>query len=195
MNIAYKGTYNLTCRDQVYEVGRTYQFEGPIRVCEQGFHFCIDAENIFNYYPFTKNFKMLEIEILGAVAHKDDKSVTDKFRIIKEISLHEMTFKRYKFNSSGQLLGRTDINGRAIAINFDFAGNPIHMAHAGGYQCWLTYNKDGNVIHRIDTNNKSTFYNYDGRGCMISREIATVNTNSLFDIRKLFKLPKPSFGL
>jgi len=47
---AYKATYNMTCRDVKYEVGKTYTYNGELIMCEKGFHFCKKAIDTLNYY-------------------------------------------------------------------------------------------------------------------------------------------------
>ena len=38
---AYKGfDKNLCCRDFQYEVGKEYEMDGDIKVCDRGFHAC-----------------------------------------------------------------------------------------------------------------------------------------------------------
>ena len=82
--------HDWTCRDFKYTVGKTYLHEGPIGLCETGFHFCQRAIDCFNYYSFNPNNKVAEVEALGRTYTSGDKSVTDKIRIIREISWEEM---------------------------------------------------------------------------------------------------------
>jgi hypothetical protein len=47
----YKGfDKDLKCRGFQYEVGKTYECEGKVALCENGFHFCEDPKNIRGYY-------------------------------------------------------------------------------------------------------------------------------------------------
>lgn len=186
MNIAYKGTYDFGCRGRKYNVGETYTFEKPIVICEQGFHFCADHNAVFNYYPFTKNFKLLEIEVLGDVQTKDDKSVTNKFKVNGHLILHKMEFKNFKFDENENLTRRTDAQGRVIELKFDGNGNPVHMAHADGYQCWLTYDHNGNVIHRINTDGVEQGFYYDNNGNWLRTVNNTPNKHNWFQASKEF---------
>jgi hypothetical protein len=79
-----------TCGGFKYEVGETYEHKGDISICKGGFHFCREIAKCFNYYDFNPKNKVAEIEALGNVESDDDKSVTDKIKIVREISWEEM---------------------------------------------------------------------------------------------------------
>ncbi len=79
-----------TCRNFKYEVGKTYEHDGDIEVCEAGFHFCQKAINCFNYYSFDNKNKVAKIEAIGLIKTDGDKSVTNKITIIKEIEWEEL---------------------------------------------------------------------------------------------------------
>lgn len=79
-----------TCRGFKYEVGKTFVHNGNIEMCGAGFHFCQKISDCFNYYNFDSNNKVAEVEAVGLVETSEDKSVTDKIRIVREISWLEM---------------------------------------------------------------------------------------------------------
>ena len=79
-----------TCRGFQYAVGKTFRYEGDIKMCGAGFHFCTKIADCFNYYPFNSSNKVAEIEAIGNVKTNGDKSVTDEIRIVREISWHEV---------------------------------------------------------------------------------------------------------
>lgn len=79
-----------TCRGFQYEVGNTFEHNGNIGMCGAGFHFCRKLSDCFNYYPFDSNNKVAEVEAIGLVETEDDKSVTNKIRIVKELTWHEV---------------------------------------------------------------------------------------------------------
>ncbi|WP_199854229.1 pentapeptide repeat-containing protein [Clostridioides difficile] len=79
-----------TCRNFKYEVGKTYEHDGDIEVCEAGFHFCQKAINCFNYYSFDNKNKVAKIEAIGLIKTDGDKSVTNKITIVKEIEWEEL---------------------------------------------------------------------------------------------------------
>jgi hypothetical protein len=73
-----------------YEIGKTYGFNGEIKLCNAGFHFCENIADCFSYYP-RRDVRLARVEALGKVikSDRDSKCVTDKIKIIEEISLDE----------------------------------------------------------------------------------------------------------
>ncbi len=79
-----------TCRGFQYKVGETFTHNGNIEMCGKGFHFCQKASDCFNYYDFNSNNKVAEVEAIGLVETRENKSVTDKIRIVREVSWQEL---------------------------------------------------------------------------------------------------------
>ena len=79
-----------TCRGFQYKVGETFIHNGNIEMCGAGFHFCQKASDCFNYYNFNSQNKVAEVEALGLVETQEDKSVTDKIKIIRQIEWSEL---------------------------------------------------------------------------------------------------------
>ncbi|MNW40411.1 Pentapeptide repeats (8 copies) [compost metagenome] len=79
-----------TCRSFQYALGGTYTHEGQMELCGSGFHFCEKLENCFNYYDFNVDNKVAEVEAFGEVESGNDKSVTNKIRVVRELTWHEV---------------------------------------------------------------------------------------------------------
>ena len=79
-----------TCRNFQYQVGQTYEMEGPVIPCNRGFHFCKNAADCFNYYAFAPENKVAEVIAHGTVKEEGDKCCTDKIEIVREISWQEV---------------------------------------------------------------------------------------------------------
>ena len=81
-----------TCRNYKYEVGKTYEMEETPICCNNGFHFCTNLSDCFNYYSFNTNNKVAEIEALGEIDKSDDdtKHCTNKIKIVREIAWEEV---------------------------------------------------------------------------------------------------------
>lgn len=82
--------HDWTCRGFQYEIGETFEIDGEIGICNRGFHFCKSANKCFNYYSFDSRNKVAEVEALGFIKTDEDKSVTNKIRIVREISWAEL---------------------------------------------------------------------------------------------------------
>ena len=101
--VGYKGfNDDMTCRDFQYEVGQTYEMDGEIKPCSRGFHFCRKMADVFNYYG-GESCRYAEVEALGKVADDGSKSVTDKLRIVRELSKAEAS--EIMFEQAGLVLG------------------------------------------------------------------------------------------
>ena len=78
-----------TCNGFQYEVGKTFKYDGEIRMCDSGFHFCTNLADCFSYYSFDKEKTVIaEVEAIGQVleSESDSKCCTDEIKILKELS-------------------------------------------------------------------------------------------------------------
>ena len=81
---------DFTCGNFQYEIGETYELKGKLEMCKNGFHFCAKTVDCFKYYDFDSNNKVAEIEAIGDVLTEENKSITNKIHIIKELTWHEV---------------------------------------------------------------------------------------------------------
>ena len=79
-----------TCRGFQYEVGKTYEMKEDPVCCRRGFHFCERLVDCFNYYIFNSENKVAEVEALGEIDKADNKSCTNKIKIVRELTWHEV---------------------------------------------------------------------------------------------------------
>lgn len=81
---------DLTCRGFQYEIGETYTLDDPdsLEICKSGFHFCPNIASCYKYYDAKDTTRICEVEALGEIQESDegDKMVTDKIKIIREIT-------------------------------------------------------------------------------------------------------------
>ena len=88
---AYKAfKANMTCRDFQYEEGKTYEFDGEPKLCECGFHACLNLIDIFPYYygELGKDVVVYEVGLEGVsnkINYCDSKVVAKKITIGKRI--------------------------------------------------------------------------------------------------------------
>lgn len=85
---AYKGfKKDMTCRGFQYESGKTYE-EPTAKLCDSGFHACIDPLDCFGYYaPGTSVYHEVELEDNGEREECDTKICGKKIAIGAEITL------------------------------------------------------------------------------------------------------------
>jgi hypothetical protein len=91
--IGYKAfKSDMTCYGGFqYEIGKSYEMDGEIEICKRGFHFCENITGCFHYYD-KANSRFAKIEAYGKVikSNRDTKCVTNKIRILEEISQDEV---------------------------------------------------------------------------------------------------------
>ena len=80
---------NMTCRGYQYEEGKMYELDGEPKLCEQGFHACLNLTDAFNYYhgDIGKDMVVHEVELEGVSdeRHCNSKVVAKKITIGKRI--------------------------------------------------------------------------------------------------------------
>ena len=86
----YKGfKQDLTCLDFQYEVGKTYHQDGDLQVCANGFHFCKNLTDCFEFYDkFDSRF--CEVEALSDCEQRMNKFATLDIKIVRELSREEI---------------------------------------------------------------------------------------------------------
>ena len=82
---------DFTCKNKQYEENTTYEEFGD-RICDKGvMHYCENPFDVLNYYPLVDDkgriSEFAEVEALGKVYHKEDKSATNKLYIGAKLGL------------------------------------------------------------------------------------------------------------
>ena len=143
--IGYKGfSKDWKCRDFQYEVGKEYEYDGDIKLCDKGFHFCENPHNVLKYYSAGEGnkFAVVEASEVSDEREKDSKRVAKRLKIKAEISVFEICkiavsafFENFGFkkkiesadtNSAGD-------NGAANAGNYGAANAGNYGAANAGY--------------------------------------------------------------
>jgi len=85
----YKGfDKDFKCKGFQFEIGKTYEHDGKIKVCESGFHSCLNPVDVLNYYNMTNRFA--EVKVSGVIdsSRKDDSKISSsKITVKSEISV------------------------------------------------------------------------------------------------------------
>ena len=93
---AYKGfNPDMTCRGFQYEVGKEYEIEGGIQVCNRGFHACESPLEVLDHYPiFGDNGenRFCEVEQSGIIDREESstKICSSKIKIKAELKLADI---------------------------------------------------------------------------------------------------------
>ena len=91
--IGYKGfDKNLQCRGFQYEVGKEYECKDPIKLCNSGFHFCENPQEVLGYYSAGNGNRFAIVEASGVSDERgnDSKRVAKKLEVKAEISVFEL---------------------------------------------------------------------------------------------------------
>ena len=89
---SYKGfDKNLKCRDFQYEIGKEYEMDGEIKVCNRGFHACESPFDVFDHYTMIDS-RFCEVEQDGNISKEDrgTKICSSKIKIKAELKLADM---------------------------------------------------------------------------------------------------------
>jgi len=80
------------CRGHLFEVGKEYTHSGNIKICSEGYHFCLKASHCFSYYSFNSNNTVFEVEAIGEYqTHEaDSKICTSHIRIVRQLDWSEV---------------------------------------------------------------------------------------------------------
>lgn len=176
MKIGYKASYNYTCRDQRYEVGKTYELPCKPELCKTGFHYCQNLKDVFLYYSMNYKTNVFEIEDLSedtVSSNKENwflynKSATNKMKIVREIYdseiVENLRLKHYWEKGN---------------IPFYEEVKLLTYKAIGGY--WITkiYNHINDPIFYVDSFGLMAFYK-DVYGENISQEIENKKLNILY---------------
>ena len=102
----YKGfDKDFKCRGFQFEPGKTYTHDGEAKICQSGFHFCLNPLDVFGYYP-PADSRFAEVTGSGKTAtHDEDTKVAcTKIKIGAEIGLPDIISAGVKF-----IMERVDI--------------------------------------------------------------------------------------
>lgn len=60
---------DMRCRDMQYEIGSTYKYDGTVRVCNAGYHFCLKLNDVLNYYNIKNGNRFFRVQ---GLVHRTD---------------------------------------------------------------------------------------------------------------------------
>ena len=83
---------DLTCLGYQYQENQLHVYEGTPVLCESGFHFCTDLQDVLKYYS-ESTIKVYEIEASGIITNPEkdcSKRSCSELRLVKELSLEDV---------------------------------------------------------------------------------------------------------
>ena len=132
--IAYKGfDKDLKCRGFQYEVGKSFEHNGPVEMCGSGFHACQNPSDVLDFYPIENGNRFAIVEMDGEVKDDDSKTVASKLNIKAELSLCDFIKVSVDWHISGwfkDLINKKDASTGNYAHNAS-TGNYAHNASTG----------------------------------------------------------------
>lgn len=161
----YKATYDMKCRGFKYEVGKTYTHDGELILCESGFHFCQRPQDILEYYDFWDTFTVLEVEALGEVITKGDKSVTNCIKILRVVPREEWEF------FDGAHIQFKDEAGKILwKRGYDSKFRVIHLWNCSGWEWWAEYDDNDNRTYYKSSDGREWWKEFDSNSKLIRRK-------------------------
>ena len=171
MKLGYKATYNLTCLDHKFEIGKTYELPKKPILCQYGFHYCVKPKDVLNYYSIQHDFRLLEVEDLSEnTVTKYDKSVTDKIRIIKEIPKEEYYSL---FRIVDNVLNIVCLDGYCQTYKYDERNNQIYYETSDGFWKKCEYDERNNLIRFENSTGYWEKFEFDQNNNQIYNENST----------------------
>jgi len=86
----YKATnQNRECNSHKFEIGKWYEHEGELSLCESGFHFCPHMSGVWAYYPEESRVFEVEAEcvLIDYRPGADLKYVCRRIRLVREVKI------------------------------------------------------------------------------------------------------------
>ena len=119
----YKGMkQDMSCRDFQYEIGKEYLADGDIKLCGNGFHFCKNLKDVFEYYGNDRGNRFFEVE--GNVIESDGvKCVADKIIIVRELTEKEVNRCDCSGSSGNGYYGESSGDGYGEGYGTDGCGS------------------------------------------------------------------------
>ncbi len=181
--IAYKGfDKDLMCKGFQFEIGGEYE-EKEAMICKCGFHACKYPLDIFKYYsPSTSRYCVVELTDLEDISiNHPDKVCGKKIKIIRELSLKELTYIAYELScdstNTGNYSTATNTGKYSTATNTGYRSAAIN---AGDYSTATNTGYQSAAINAGDYSTACNTGNYS-TACNTGYQSAATNTGDQSD--------------
>jgi hypothetical protein len=136
---SYKGfDKNLKCRDFQYEIGKEYEMDGEIKVCNRGFHACESPFDVFDHYTMIDS-RFCEVEQDGNISKEDrgTKICSSKIKIKAELKLADMIYLGVEWlkeiTSPKKIKTSIKDNSSGYGAKIGSSGNYAQIGSSGNY--------------------------------------------------------------
>ena len=166
---------DFTCKGFQFEIDKEYVHNDPIVLCQSGFHFCLKANDCFNYYDFDPNNIVCEVEALGKVEghSKDTKQCTDHIKIIRQLTWQEVLIAA---NDGSNNTGRGN-SGNRNSGNWNSGDSNSGNSNSGNWNSGNRNSGDSNSGYSNSGNSNS------GAFCTGEKTIKLFNKDSVWTIQ------------
>jgi hypothetical protein len=137
---------DMACMGFQFEVGKTYEHKGEVELCESGFHFCDNINDVFSYYPPSTSI-YCEVEAWD-ITKGEDKNACRKIKIGKVIPPEEYhKYAKYEpASNTGDYSAASNTGRRGIAVSVGETGRAM-----GAVGCYLVLAEGDNMkMRKVD---------------------------------------------
>lgn len=151
----YKGTDNdMCCRGFQYEIGKTYKHNGAIKLCESGFHGCVNPLDVITFCGID-GVRFFEVEQSGQIIKGNNKIVSYEITFMRELTLAELIKIATVTDSNDAHAVATGFYAHAASTN-DYAhavttGSYAHAASTNDYANAITDGDYANAVAAGDS--------------------------------------------
>ena len=97
--------------DMSYEIGKKYTITGELKMCENGYHFCENLEDVEKHYTISKS-RIFEVEAEGKMIIDEDKICAESIILLRELSKEEI--RQYFEDNQKQILMKNWYHRKAL---------------------------------------------------------------------------------
>ncbi|MCR4297468.1 MAG: hypothetical protein NUV75_01760, partial [Gallionella sp.] len=138
--VAYKAFgADWKCKGFQYEVGKTYTHDGPVSLCNSGFHACEAPLDVWNYYPITAPVAQVELGGVSDEKRDDTKRVGKSITIKAALSIPALIAAQIKWTfTNAKAADKSSGHSSTAASSGDSStaassGNYSKAASSGNY--------------------------------------------------------------
>ena len=114
---AYKGfNKDMKCRNFQYEIGKEYEMDGDVEVCERGFHACENPLDVLDFYNDFLTDRYCIVEQYGDIDESSDKNkiASSNIRIKEEIGWDGLLSRGVEWMNNTPIIDKQNFNRKII---------------------------------------------------------------------------------